>query len=64
MSAAGPKRNRHATGHFHATRHPIVKSFEPGEDWAWCYLDRDLADAIPAHPVESPPEHHAPLSPA
>ena len=21
------------------TDHPIVKSFEPGEEWAWCYVD-------------------------
>lgn len=32
--------NRHASKHFHATRHPIVQSFEPGEDWRWCYVDR------------------------
>lgn len=32
--------NRHATAHFHATRHPIVTSFEPGEDWSWCYVDQ------------------------
>ena len=31
--------NRHATKHFHATSHPIVRSFEPGEDWRWCYVD-------------------------
>jgi len=31
--------NRHATKHFHATKHPIVTSFEPGEDWSWCYVD-------------------------
>ena len=31
--------NRHATKHFHATTHPIVRSFQPGEDWAWCYAD-------------------------
>jgi uncharacterized UBP type Zn finger protein len=31
--------NRHATAHFHATKHPIVTSLEPGEDWVWCYLD-------------------------
>ena len=31
--------NRHATKHFHATAHPIVRSFQPGEDWAWCYAD-------------------------
>ena len=30
---------RHATGHFHATGHPLVQSFEPGEDWIWCYVD-------------------------
>jgi len=31
--------NRHATKHFHATGHPLVRSFEPGEDWKWCYVD-------------------------
>ena len=31
--------NRHATAHFHATEHPIVQSFQPGEDWVWCYVD-------------------------
>jgi hypothetical protein len=30
---------RHATKHFLATGHPIIRSFEPGEDWFWCYLD-------------------------
>lgn len=33
-------RNRHATKHFHATTHPIMKSAEPGEQWGWCYVDR------------------------
>lgn len=32
-------RNRHATGHFHDTDHPVVTSFEPGESWGWCYVD-------------------------
>ena len=31
--------NRHATAHHRATSHPINRSFEPGEDWAWCYPD-------------------------
>ena len=31
--------NRHATTHFRSTQHPIVRSFEPGEDWRWCYVD-------------------------
>jgi hypothetical protein len=34
--------NRHASQHFHATEHPIVKSFEPGEDWRWCFVDEML----------------------
>lgn len=32
-------KNKHARAHFHDSRHPIIKSIEPGEDWAWCYLD-------------------------
>jgi uncharacterized UBP type Zn finger protein len=32
--------NRHASRHFQAVGHPIVKSFEPGEDWMWCYVDQ------------------------
>lgn len=31
--------NRHATKHFHETKHPIMRSFEPGENWRWCYVD-------------------------
>jgi len=33
--------NRHATKHFEASKHPIVQSFEPGEDWRWCYVDEE-----------------------
>ncbi len=52
--------NRHATRHFHDTRHPVAKSFEPGEDWAWCYLDEEMVEAVPAFPIESPSRHYAP----
>jgi len=31
--------NRHATAHARSSEHPIVQSFEPGEDWRWCYAD-------------------------
>jgi len=30
---------RHATKHYHATKHPVMASFELGERWAWCYVD-------------------------
>jgi monovalent cation/hydrogen antiporter len=34
--------NKHATKHFHATAHPVVKSFQPGEHWMWCYVDETI----------------------
>ena len=30
---------RHATAHNHDAEHPIVRSFEPGEAWFYCYPD-------------------------
>jgi len=33
-------KNRHATAHFHATAHPVMRSIEPGERWGWCYVDQ------------------------
>jgi hypothetical protein len=32
----------HATSHFRDTRHPVMRSFEPGETWRWCYVDQQL----------------------
>lgn len=29
--------NQHATRHYHATRHSVFLSAEPGEKWIWCY---------------------------
>src|SRR2546425_919784 len=49
--------NRHATAHFHASGHPVIKSFEPGEDWAWCFIDDAVVDQIPTFPEESPKRH-------
>jgi len=34
--------NRHATKHFLQTQHPIIRSFEPGQDWHWCYFDQEF----------------------
>ncbi len=33
---------KHATEHFHDTRHPVMRSFEPGESWKWCFVDQQL----------------------
>ena len=32
-------KNKHATKHFIGTDHPMIKSFEEGEEWMWCYKD-------------------------
>lgn len=34
--------NKHATAHFHATGHPIMQSFEQGENWLWCFEDQAI----------------------
>lgn len=39
--------NKHATKHFHQTKHPIIKSFEPGEDWGYCYADERFYETLP-----------------
>jgi CPA2 family monovalent cation:H+ antiporter-2 len=33
-------KNKHATGHFAETEHPLVKSLEQSEAWGWCYKDQ------------------------
>jgi uncharacterized UBP type Zn finger protein len=37
-------KNKHATKHFHKTNHPVIKSFEPGEDWKYCFVDDIFAE--------------------
>ncbi|MGW0607596.1 UBP-type zinc finger domain-containing protein [Streptomyces sp. NPDC002644] len=34
---------RHATAHFEETGHPVMRTFEPGEAWRWCFVDHVLA---------------------
>jgi hypothetical protein len=40
---------RHATAHFSAGGHPLISSFEPGEDWWWCYVE-ELGFTLPDRP--------------
>jgi uncharacterized UBP type Zn finger protein len=44
VGCCNSSKNRHATKHFHATKHAIARSIEPGENWAWCYVDELLLD--------------------
>lgn len=51
-------KNKHATKHFHATDHPIIKSFEPDEEWGSCYIDRVFLDGA-GWKVNGPQAHSA-----
>jgi hypothetical protein len=33
---------RHATAHHTETKHPVIRSHQPGETWRWCYIDAEL----------------------
>jgi len=33
---------RHGDRHFRETEHPVMRSFEPGEAWRWCYVHERL----------------------
>ena len=33
-------KNKHATKHFHHSKHPLVRSVEPGEAWVCRYVDK------------------------
>jgi uncharacterized UBP type Zn finger protein len=39
--------NKHASKHFRSAHHPLVRSLEPGEDWAWCYADQIMLEPAP-----------------
>ncbi|MBE7187871.1 UBP-type zinc finger domain-containing protein [Jatrophihabitans endophyticus] len=45
---------QHASAHAEQAGHPIVTSFEPGEDWFWDYASQDYYDG----PRLADPQHH------
>ena len=49
-------KNKHAARHFHGTGHPIMKSFEPREEWGWCYVDELTLDGS-RWPINGPRSH-------
>jgi len=46
--------NRHASAHAAHTAHPVMQSFEPGEDWFWNYA----LNAFAHGPRLADPQHH------
>jgi uncharacterized UBP type Zn finger protein len=44
---------KHATKHYHVTKHPVMESYDPPEGWGWCYADEvmiDLEGNVTEHP--------------
>lgn len=37
-------KNRHATKHFQTCGHPTIASYEPGENWSWCFVDQLMVE--------------------
>jgi hypothetical protein len=46
--------SRHAREHAAHAVHPVVSSFEPDEDWWWCFVD-EVAFTVPGVPAVSHP---------
>lgn len=38
-------KNKHASRHFRITGHPVIRSFQPGETWRYCYIDKQMAES-------------------
>jgi len=49
--------SQHATHHHHETGHPIITSFEPGEDWFYDYRTEDYVEGPSLPGPESHPEN-------
>jgi uncharacterized UBP type Zn finger protein len=40
VGCCNDSKNKHATKHFHSSNHTLIQSFEPNENWVWCYVDQ------------------------
>ena len=55
---------QHATAHAHATAHPWIQSFEPGEDWFYDYRTQQTTDGPQLAPPRERPLHQSAPGPA
>jgi uncharacterized UBP type Zn finger protein len=46
VGCCGSSRPSHARRHHEETGHPVIRSIEPREQWAWCYVDRAYLPSI------------------
>lgn len=52
--------SQHATAHHAGTGHPVMQSYEPGEDWFWDYRTESIVEG----PELAPPTSHPTTQPA
>jgi len=53
--------NKHSTAHFASTGHPLIQSYEPGEDWFWNFRTEESLDGPAlAEPTSHPLEQTTP----
>ena len=55
---------QHATAHFHETGHPVMQSFEPGEDWFWSFEQEAAVDGPRLADPQNCPEDQPTPGPA
>lgn len=48
--------NKHASAHARGDHHPLVQSYEPFEDWWWCYEDEVAfeVEGVPSFSYDRP----------
>jgi uncharacterized UBP type Zn finger protein len=50
VACCDSSKNTHARRHWEKAQHPIIRSFQPGEDWRWCYPHGDYLDPEETRP--------------
>src|SRR5258708_28349264 len=58
VGCCASSKNKHATKHFKATKHPVAQSQQPGENWMWCYADQPMfSEELASHFFLCPGKH-------
>jgi hypothetical protein len=55
--------NKHATAHFHKTKHPVIEGYDPPEGWGWCYVDEVFLELESQTPQVGPIQRWILISP-
>ncbi len=64
MGCCDSSPSQHASKHAAATGHPIITSFEPGEDWFFDYEKQEMIKGVELLPPHSHPKNQPAPGPA